>query len=97
METCIGIVTHYYNRIGVAVLLLSGELKTSDVVHVLGRNTDFFQKAWSMEIEHRKVQCVGPGAEVALRVAEPVRRGDKVYLAEATTPLESRDTFVTTL
>ncbi len=96
METCLGIVTHYYKRIGVAVLSLSGQLKTSDVVHILGRNTDFYQKAWSMEIEHRKVQCVGPGAEVALRVAEPVRRGDKIYLAEATTLLESRDTFAKT-
>ena len=32
-----------------------------------------------MEIEHRKVQSVRPGTEVAIKVAEPVRRGDIVY------------------
>jgi len=32
-----------------------------------------------MEIEHQKVTTVGPGTEVALKVYEPVRKGDVVY------------------
>jgi hypothetical protein len=32
-----------------------------------------------MEINHKKVSAVGPGAEVALKVYEPVRKGDVVY------------------
>jgi len=33
----------------------------------------------SMEIEHQKVEAVGPGADVALKVIERVRQGDVVY------------------
>ena len=79
MEILIGTVTHYYNRISVAVLNLSGALKVGDKILILGRSTDFVQVVTSMEIEHRKVSSVGAGTEVALEVAEPVRKGDQVY------------------
>jgi hypothetical protein len=32
-----------------------------------------------MEIEHQQVSSVGPASEVALKVKEEVRRGDRVY------------------
>lgn len=79
MEKQIGWVTHYFKRIGVAVLELSGGLRVGDVVHIQGRSTDFTQQVQSMEIEHQKVQSVGPGADVALKVIEHVRKGDAVY------------------
>jgi len=79
MDIRIGRVTHYYNRIGVAVLVLSGEVKSGDTVHFLGRITELTQKVFSMEIEHQKIQAAGPGMEVALKVDEPVRAGDAVY------------------
>jgi len=79
METRIGRVTHYFNRIGVAVLELEGGLKVGDVIHILGHTTDFTQPVESMEIEHQKVQSVGPGADVALKVSRRVRKGDVVY------------------
>jgi putative protease len=78
-EKRIGLVTHYYKRIGVAVLELSGGLKVGDVVHVRGYVTDFVQPVESMEIEHQKVQSVGPRAAVALQVINRVRPGDAVY------------------
>jgi len=79
MEIRIGTVTHYFNRISVAVLKLSGELKVGDKILLLGRTTDFTQVVTSMEIEHRKVPAVSPGMEVALKVADSVRNGDEVY------------------
>ncbi len=79
MEIRIGTVTHYYNHISVAVLELSGELKVGDKILILGRTTDFTQVVTSMEIEHHKVSAVGPGMEVALKVADSVRRGDEIY------------------
>jgi translation elongation factor EF-1alpha len=79
MEKHIGQVTHYYGRISVAVLELSGGLKVGDVVHIRGHTTDFTQEVKSMEIEHQKVQSVGPGADVALKVIEQARQGDAVY------------------
>ena len=79
MEIQIGKVTHYYDRIGVAVLNLSDELMLGDTIHILGHSTDFIQQVNSLEIEHRKVSSVGPGREVALKVIEPVRKGDTVF------------------
>lgn len=79
MEIRIGKVTHYYNRIGVAVLAITGDLKIGDVVHILGRTSDLVQTAASLEIEHQIVKSVGPGMEVALKVIEPVRKGDEVF------------------
>ncbi len=82
MERRIGQVTHYFKLIGVAVLELNGGLMVGDIVHIQGHTTDFTQQVGSMEIEHQKIQSAGPGAEVALKVIERVRRGDAVYVVE---------------
>jgi hypothetical protein len=79
MEQRIGRVTHFYNRICVAVLELSDRLEIGDVIRIRGRSTDFTQEVKSLEIEHEKVASVGPGAEVALEVLKRVRRNDAVY------------------
>jgi hypothetical protein len=79
MEERIGQVTHFYNRIRVAVLDLSAEVNVGDVLHFMGRTTDFTQDVESMEIEHQKVQTIGPGQEAALKVIDRVRKGDVVF------------------
>ena len=79
MEKQIGRITHYFDRIGVAVLELEDGLKIGETIHITGRRTDFVQQVSSMEIEHRKMQAVGAGADVALKVDEEVHEGDKIY------------------
>ena len=79
MNEKIGKVTHYFGRIKVAVIELSDELKVGDSIHILGHTTDFEQIVRSMEIDHEQVRTVGPGDDVALKVARMVRKGDKVY------------------
>jgi len=79
MEKCVGQVTHYFSRLGVAVLELCDGLRTGDVVHILGHTTDFTQPVESMEIEHQKLDAVGPSSNVALKVNQKVRRGDSIY------------------
>ncbi len=80
METCIGHVTHYFTKISVAVLSLTGEVQLDDTLHILGRDTDLLQKVWSMEVNHQKIQLACPGMQVAIRVAGPVHRGDRIFL-----------------
>jgi translation elongation factor EF-1alpha len=79
MNLLVGRVTHYFGRIGVAVLELTGSLRLGDTILILGHTTDLTQHVESMEIEHRKIQVAEPGMDVALQVAEPVRNGDEVY------------------
>jgi translation elongation factor EF-1alpha len=79
MDIRVGKVTHYFDRISVAVLDLSDELKVGETIHIQGRITDFIQRVGSLEIEHQKIQSAKPKDEVALKVLEPVREGDVVY------------------
>jgi hypothetical protein len=86
MEVEIGRVTHYFNHLNVAVLLLSDGLKSGDMIHILGHVTDLTQKVGSMEVEHHTVTSVKPGADVAIKVTEPVREHDTVYRVIEETP-----------
>ena len=79
MDILVGKVTHYFDRIGVAVLDLTAELVVGDRILILGHTTEIEQPVSSMEIDHHKVQSATPGMDVALLVADPVHVGDKVY------------------
>ncbi|MEA3325767.1 MAG: translation elongation factor-like protein [Chloroflexota bacterium] len=79
MENQIGRIGHFYNRISVAVLLLTDKLNVGDKIHIIGHTTDFVQEVTSMEIEHKKVSSGSPEDQVALKVNEPVKKGDAIY------------------
>ena len=79
MEVEIGHVTHYFNKINVAVMTIKDELKIGETIHILGHTTDFMQKVTSMQIEHKNVGSVKPGDDFAMKVIEPVREHDVVY------------------
>lgn len=75
----IGKVTHYFSKIGVAVIELSDALKVGDTIRVVGGETDFQQTVESMEIEHQKINEAKAGDSVGLKIAQKVREGYKVY------------------
>lgn len=82
MEKRIGLVTHFYSHLGVAVIRLTGTISLGDEIHLCGRTTEFSQIVRSLEIEHHKVESAGPGMEVALQVLGRVRKGDFIYLVK---------------
>ena len=75
----IGKVTHYFSKIGVAVIELSDTLKVGETIRIVGGETDFDQVIESMEIEHQKVEIAKAGDSVGLKVSQKVRDGYKVY------------------
>jgi hypothetical protein len=75
----VGEVTHFYDRLSVAVLVLSRPLHLNEVIHFLGKSTDFQQKVTSMQVDHQPVETVESG-EVALEVKQKVRPGDAVFI-----------------
>jgi putative protease len=82
-EEAIGIVTHYYNHLGVAVVQVNkGSLKTGDTIHITGHTTDFTQMVESMEYEHQHVDQASTGQSVGLKVANEARVHDIVYLVK---------------
>lgn len=79
-EERIGIVTHYFSHLSVAIIQLdAGMLREGDVVHIKGHTSDFKQRVESMEVEHLRVSEAHPGQSFGLRVKEHAREHDVVY------------------
>jgi len=76
----VGKITHYFSKIGVAVIELSGELKIGDKISIEGATTDIKQTIDSMQIEHKPVQVAGKGQSIGLKAADRVREGDLVFI-----------------
>ena len=75
----VGSVTHYFTKIGVAVLELTDSINVGDRLHFLGKHTDFPQTVGSMQIDHEPVEQADKGNDVAMKVDQRVRRGDSVF------------------
>ena len=75
----VGKVTHYYTKLGVGVVKLSGTLKVGDKIRMKGATTDFEQNVESMQIEKDKIKEGKAGQSIGLQVKEHVRANDVVY------------------
>jgi len=82
-ENPVGKVTHYFDRICVAVLQLTDKLRVGDTVHFLGHSADFKQEVKSLQIEHQNVSEAQPGQDVALKVDQKVHPNDAVFKVTA--------------
>ena len=81
-EMQVGKVTHYFSKIGVAVIeVTGGSIKVGDELHIKGHTSDFKQKVSSMQIEQDKIEIAEPGQSIGMKVNEPVRANDLVYKA----------------
>ena len=76
----IGVVTHYYSHLSVAILRLeSGMLRVGDVIHIRGHTTDLSQRVESLEVNHAPATEVGLNDDFGLKVVGHVREHDVVY------------------
>ena len=79
-EKLIGKITHYFSKIGVAVIKLSGPLSVDDKIRIAGgEDTDFTQTVKSMEVDHEKKKKAKKGDEVGLKIKDKAREGYKVF------------------
>jgi hypothetical protein len=79
MEKVVGKVTHYFPKVGVAVVRIADELHTGDQVRISGPHENFSQQVTSMQVEHQAIASAGKGQEVGMKVSQAVRPGDLVY------------------
>ena len=76
----IGVVTHYYSHLAVAVVRLeAARLRVGDTIHIRGHTTDFKQRVDSLQVNHASVPEVGPGDDFGLKVRDHAREHDIVY------------------
>ncbi len=79
----IGLVTHYYGGIGVAIVKFKKVCTVGTTVQFRGATTDFKAKVRSMEYDHKPIQRAVKGKEVGVKIGKRVREGDEVFLVEA--------------
>lgn len=78
----IGIVIHFYPKIGVAIIDLSAELKKGDIIAIEGRGHSVEFAVESMQIEHEEIAEAKKGQAIGLKVSEPVKQDDEVFIIE---------------
>ena len=78
-EQEVGVVDHFFGKISVGIIKLSGALKIGDTIHIKGKQADFSQEVESMRIEYDNVTEAKEGDKVGIKVVQPVHANDKVY------------------
>jgi len=78
-KIAIGKVSHYFSKIGVAVIDLTKEIKVGDKISIEGRGQAVQQVVSSMEVEHNKVTVAGNGSSIGMKIVQPVKEGDAVF------------------
>lgn len=81
-DTKVGRITHYFDKIGVAVLELTDKLAVGDQIKISGHDHEFTMTVNSMQVEHQPIQEAQKGQVVGLKVDQEVKEGDEVYKVE---------------
>lgn len=79
-EVEIGVVRHFFDKIGVVVIeLTAGDLSLGDTVHIKGHTTDLTTKVESLQIEQDKITQATKGQSAGIRIPGKAREHDKVF------------------
>lgn len=76
----IGKVSHYYDKIGVAIIdLKKGSIKVGQQIKFKHADDEFTQNVDSLQVEHQPVKEVKAGDAFGLKVDKPVEEGTEVF------------------
>lgn len=80
VHTIVGKITHYFDKIGVAVFQVTdGAVVVGDNIRIGEEDMGLEQKVESMQVNHIQVMEAKEGDEVGLKVNGPVKSNDLVY------------------
>ncbi len=74
----VGKISHYYPKIGVAVVDLTGNLKVGDRILIEGHDS-FEQTVSSMQIDMKPIKEAKPKQSIGLKVEQEVKGKAMVY------------------
>jgi len=83
METEVGKVVHYYDKVGVAIVELSEKLAVGDTVKLKRGEDEFEQEVTSMQLEHESVESAKKGDAVGIKVDQKTKEGAVVFKVTA--------------
>ncbi|OGF65933.1 hypothetical protein A3I27_01745 [Candidatus Giovannonibacteria bacterium RIFCSPLOWO2_02_FULL_43_11b] len=78
-DEIIGKVTHFYDKLGVAVVKLTDKLSTGDKIKVVKGDNEFTDVVVSMQINQESVSSAKAGEEVAVMISKVAKEGSIVY------------------
>jgi len=79
-DTKIGIVTHFYDKIGVAIIELQTGMKVGDKIKFVRGGEDLFEQiVESIQIEHEEIQNAKKGDIIGLKTKNNVKEGAEIF------------------
>ena len=78
-RTLVGEVDHFYDKLNVAAIRLSGELKVGDMIELESEEYTLRQRVSSMQINRKDVDSASAGDDVGVKLSVPVPRRSSVY------------------
>ncbi|PIU28686.1 hypothetical protein COT08_00690 [Candidatus Woesebacteria bacterium CG07_land_8_20_14_0_80_44_9] len=79
----VGKVTHYFDKIGVAIVELDANLAVGDKIKFVRGGEDVFeQTVASIQIEHEKKESAKKGDVIGLKIEKEIKEGAEVYKIE---------------
>lgn len=78
----IGKITHFFGKIGVAVIKATDGVKVGDTIVISGhgKEKEFEQTIDSLQVDHKPVQEIKAGEEAGMKVEKDAKDGSIVYL-----------------
>ena len=79
-ETKVGEVTHYFGKVGAAMIKATdGPISVGDKIHIKGHTTDHTQVIESLQFEHKPVPRIEVGQEAGVKVGCRAHEHDEVF------------------
>ena len=75
----VGKITHYFGKLGVAVIDLTAPLKVGDKISIESEVHKFEQTVDSIQIERENIPEASAGQSIGIKVAEKVHPGNRVF------------------
>ena len=76
----IGTVSHWYDKIGVAVIKLTAPLSKGDKIKIKKVDEEFEEIVSSLQVDHADAASAKKGAEAAVKLSRRAKEGSSVYL-----------------
>ena len=81
-EKPLGTVTHWYDKIGVAVVKLTGKLAKGDKIKVKKGDEEFETTVSSIQIDHKDVAAAKKGDDAAIKLSARAKEGSAIFRVE---------------
>lgn len=81
-EKQIGTVTHWYDKIGVAVVKVTGTFAKGDKIKIKKGESEFEEVVSSIQLDHADVPSVKKGDDAAIKLSQNAKEGAGVFLVD---------------